>query len=81
MKLLGACNSSTKRGKQREKKMDGSQGVVLGSFWAAVLCRGNTLGLMWCRMWSMRTPDTSRRTKSDEILLVIVEKEGDVEMS
>ena len=82
MKLLGHApeerqeQEHKKRGKRREKtgKMDGSKGVVLGSSWAAVFCRGNTLGLMWCRMWSTRTPDTSRRTKSDEILLVIVDK-------
>ena len=66
---------------QTEGKNDLSKGVVLGSFWAAVFCWGNTLGLMWYRMWSRRTSDTSRRTKSDEIPLVIVEKEGKVEMS
>ena len=63
-----------KKGKPEGKNRKNGKGVVLGSSWAAVFCRGNTLELMWCRMWSMRTPDTSRRTKSDEILLVIVEK-------
>jgi len=78
--IFGDVQQQHKKGENRGEK----NGVVLGSFWAAAFCRGNTLGLMWYRMWSRRTPDASRRTKSDEILLVIVEKErkeGEVELS